>query len=466
MSVTSLGVGSGLDLESLVRNMVSVQRDSRVASYNDKISDYKSEVSSYGAVRSAMEKFQESVSSLNDVSLFNGRTATMEQPSSGDIVSVTADSDASNGSYNISVEQLSQGSRSVSAQGLFSSASDEVSASGGELTYTAGSETFSINVAAGATLEELRNQINDASDNFGVSANLVDDGSGNVYLSLTSEVSGAGNDLVVQSGDASLDSVASVAAGGGAGGLSIAAGNEAKDAIIDVDGITIRSDSNKFDSAVSGLEIEVLAVSALDSGGNPETAKAEIGFDVDAVQETLENFVSSYNSLLSVFDKQTKAGESLNGSSMIRNIESSLNSDLMTEFTGAGTLSSIFDIGIEMDDKTGNLSLDSTKFSDAMSGSYDDVATLFSGDAGLGNIMDQYLDNFTGSGGLINTIVDSTNESVSDTEGQLENYEYRMEQYEQRLRDQFTQLDSLLASMNSNGNYLMSQLSSLSNNNG
>ena len=465
MSISSLGVGSGLDLESLVRNMVSVQRDTRVASYNERINDYKSEVSAYGAIRSAMEKFETSVKDLNDISLFNGRSANMTQPSSGDIVSVEADSDASNGSYNISVEQLSQGSRSVSTAGSFTSGDDVVSASGGDLTFTAGSETFTINVAAGTTLSELREQINDSADNFGVSANLIDDGTGNnVYLSMTSSVSGQGNDLVVENTDASLDSVSSVAFGGGAGGMSITAGDEARDAIINVDGIDIRSDTNSFDGAVSGLSIKALAVSNLDANGEPEKARAAIDFDKEKVKETLEGFTESYNALLSVFDRQTSTQSVLNGSSLVRSLEGALNSNLMTTFSDAGALGSIFDVGIKMDDD-GKLSLDSTRFNKAMEQSYDDVATLFAGDNGISKKLEELVSTYTGSDGLLKDLVDASNSSASGVEDQLENYEYRMELYEQQLRDRFTQLDTTLASMNSNGNYLMAQLSNLSSNN-
>ena len=467
MSISSLGVGSGLDLESLVQNMVSVQRDSRVASYNERINDYKSEVSAYGAIRSALEKFETAAKELSDSSLFTGRTANMTQPASGDIVSVEADSDASNGSYNISVSQLSQGSRSVSAEGAFGSADDAVidaAGADGDLTFTAGSETFTISVTAGTTLSELREQINDAEGNFGVSANLIDDGSGNVFLSLTSSVSGEGNDLVVENTNAALDKVSSVAFDGSAGGMSIGAGDEARDAIINVDGIDIRSDTNNFDGAVSGLSITATAVSNLDANGDPERARASIDFDTEKVKETLESFVESYNALLSVFDRQTSNSSVLNGSSLVRGLEGALNSNLMTTFTDAGALGSIFDVGIEMDDD-GKLSLDSTRFNRAMEDSYDDLATVFSGENGISSKLEELMSSYTGSDGLLKDLVDASNNSVSDVEDQLENYEYRMELYEQQLRDRFTQLDSTLASLNSNGNYLMSQLSSLSSGN-
>ncbi|WP_417273726.1 flagellar filament capping protein FliD [Celeribacter halophilus] len=462
MSVTSLGVGSGLDLETLVTNMVSVQRDTKVAAYEDKISDFESEVSAYGAIKSALESFEDAVEKLSDESLFTGRTATTAQPSSGDIVSVTSDSSSSNGSYSISVNQLAQGSRSVSAAGLFSSPEDVVTSVGGDMTFTAGTETFTLSVAADTTLSELREQINDASDNFGVSANLVDDGNGNVYLTLNSDVSGDGNDLVVTNTDESLDNVSSVATGTGTAGLSIASGDGSQDAIITVDGISINSDTNTFENAVSGLTIKALAESADDGSGNLEAAKTTVDFDTETVKETLESFIESYNSLLTKFDQYTATGAVLNGSSLIRGLESSLNADLMTTFSDAGALSSIFDLGIEMDDNS-FLSLDSTKFNEAMDESYDDVTTLFSGENGLASVMEEYLSNFTGSSGLIKEMSSSAQDSVDKTEEQLENYEYRMELYEEQLRDRFTTLDSLLASMSSNGNYLITQLSNLNN---
>ncbi|WP_425642703.1 flagellar filament capping protein FliD [Marinomonas gallaica] len=457
MSVTSLGVGSGIDLESLVSNMVKVQRDARVSSYNESISDYKSEVSAYGKLKSTLEAFEESVEKLSDSKLFTGRTAETTQPTSGDIISVEADKTSSNGSYNISVSQLAQGSRSLSAAGAFSSPDDVVSANGGQLKYTSGDEEFTIDVAAGTTLKELREQINGADDNFGISANLVDDGTGNVFLALTSDKSGAGNDLVVEnvSGDAALASVSS--------DLSISADDAAKDAIINVDGIDIRSDTNTFEGAISGLTIKALNISAVSDSGVPEKAKTSVNYDTETVKETLNSFIESYNNLQTLFESQTKIGGPLNGSSLIRGLEGALNSDLMTTFDNAGDLSTIFDIGIEMDND-GKLSLDDTKFSDAMDNSYDDLTTLFSGDNGLASVMEEFVGSYTGSGGMLKDLVDSSQSSVKATEKQLENYEYRMVQYEERLRARFTQLDVSLASMKSNGNYLLNQLGSMNTN--
>jgi len=110
----------------------------------------------------------------------------------------------------------------------------------------------------------------------------------------------------------------------------------------------------------------------------------------------------------------------------------------------------------------GTLSLDSSAFSDAMDENYDDVVSLFSGDNGLANILGEMIGNYTGSGGLLSDMVDASQDSADKTEESLENFEYRMELYEEQLRARFTTLDTLLASMSSNGDYLLTQLESLS----
>ncbi|MCW4629249.1 MULTISPECIES: flagellar cap protein FliD N-terminal domain-containing protein [Marinomonas] len=66
MSVGSLGAGSGIDLESLVNQMVSAQKDVKVKLYQDKINDYEAELSALGKVGSAIDNFKSSVKALND----------------------------------------------------------------------------------------------------------------------------------------------------------------------------------------------------------------------------------------------------------------------------------------------------------------------------------------------------------------------------------------------------------------
>jgi|GEM_PF-1296604 flagellar hook-associated protein 2 len=535
MSVGSLGAGSGIDLESLVKQMVSAQKDVKVKLYQDKINGYEAELSALGKVGSAIDNFKSSVKALNDDELFTGRDAKIAQKEGEEVIAITTDSTASNGSYAIDVNQLAKGSRVMSAPGVFSSADDVVSKEEAQLIFKAGSHEFSMDVAAGTTLSELRNQINTSEDNFGVSANLVDDGNGNLFFTLTSSIQGAGNTLKISNTavlrdedgnviknntaveeskdtdveDASIDEVDeldlegddvdfandgpipadeesaiqeeedvsnsdsaelddsqdtsslfaagltldSVSTEGAFAGLYTPLGEEARDAVITVDGIQIRNDTNTFDDAVAGLSIEALAPTS-------KTTKVDISFDQKTVQETIEEFISSYNDMVGLLNASSQKGAVLNGNSMIRNLQASLSTQLMSGHGDSSTFTSIFDLGVKMDNQ-GQLSFDSTKFNNAMKRGYSEIAPLMSGDNGLAQSLENLLDNYTGPRGMTNTLKDSISRSIDSTEETLEAYEDRMAKYEESLRTKFTSLDSRLAEMNAQGGYLNSVLAKM-----
>jgi flagellar hook-associated protein 2 len=541
MSVGSLGAGSGIDLESLVKQMVSAQKDAKVKLYQDKIDGYEAELSALGKVGSAIDTFKSSVKALNDDELFTGRDAKIAQTEGEEVIAITTDNTASNGSYSIDVNQLAKGSRVMSAPGTFSSADDVVAKQDSRLTFKAGSNEFSITVDAGTTLSELRNQINTSEDNFGVSANLVDDGNGNLFFTATSAIQGAANTLKItntavvrdengniidnpieDSSDKTLDelpaedvadgkdeldlagddvdfandgpipadeekdiadserdsasvdgkdsditdkkdtsptaknavlSLDSISTEGISAGLYTPLGDEARDAIITVDGIQIRNDTNTFDNAVAGLSIEALAPT-------DKTTKVDISFDQKTVQETIEEFIASYNDVVGLLQASSDRGAVLNGNSMVRNLQSSLSTQLMSSHGDSGTFTSIFDLGVKMDNK-GKLSFDNAKFDNAMKKGYSDIAPLISGDNGLAQSLEDLLDNYTGSDGMTNSLKDSVRRSIDNTEGTLEAYEDRMVKYEDSLRSKFTSLDSRLANMNAQGGYLNSVLSKM-----
>lgn len=547
MSIGSLGAGSGLDLESLVKQMVSAQKDSKIQLYETRIRGYESELSALGRVSSAIDNFKSSVKSLNNDDLFTGRDAKIAQKEGEEVIAITTDRTASNGSYSIDVNQLAKGSRVMSAPGLFSSPDNVIADEEAKLTFTAGSNEFSINVKAGTTLSELRNQVNTAEDNFGVSVNLVDDGAGNLFFTATSEIQGAENSLRISNNAITRDeagnviedvlppeeepapqekpdktpvvktdpldlegdefdfandgpipkskekdpldatesvdvkaaaleaekaaeskktsdldadkvkntsfSLNSVSTEGASAGLYVPFGEQARDAIITVDGIQIRSETNSFDDAVAGLSIEALSETE-------RSTKVDVSFDQKTVKDTIQEFISSYNDMVGLLKASTNRGAVLNGNSMIRNLQSSLSTELMSSRGETGTFTSIFDLGVKMSSQ-GVLSLDNAKFDEAMRRGYSEIAPLISGDKGLAKSLENLLDNYTGPRGMTNSLKDSVRRSIDNTEGTLEAYEDRMVKYEESLRSKFTNLDSRLAVMNAQGGYLNSVLANM-----
>ncbi len=454
--ITSAGVGSGLDLESIIKASIDAENIPKMQKFIEKDQRLQVELSSVGEVKSAISKLEDTVKKLADVDNFNKRTASLTQPSSGDLVSVTTNSNSTAGNFDIEVVQLAQGSRAVSNAGLFTTNTDVVTASGGKLTFTAGTKNFDITLSAGATLEDLRTAINESQANFGVSANIVNTGS-EAKLVLSSNVEGAGNDLVITNDTAELDNVSTVANGGGPGGLAVAAADQAKDGIIKVDGLTIQNDSNTFTDAVQDLTIKALAESQ--SG---ETARLRVNYDTDEANKLLDEFISNYNNLIGVIGYQTRPDQGLSGDAAMRSFQSQLITSLSSEITGAGPFSSIFDLGITVD-KKGYLEKSSLvrSFNEALDDNFDDVGKAFAGTGGMATQLESLLTAYTDSNGILKSRETSINGQIEDLKNDVANHEYRMEQFEVRLRKQYSSLDVLVAKMQSTQSYLSSQLASL-----
>ena len=154
-TITSAGVGSGLDLESIIQATVNAEDLPKMQRFEATKTRYSVQLSGLGAVKSSLSAFQDIIKKLADPENFTKRSNTIVQPASGDVISVAANSSATPGNFNIKVNQLAQGSRATTTS-AFTAPSDVVSASGGKLTIAAGDKSFEVDVAAGATLEEVR----------------------------------------------------------------------------------------------------------------------------------------------------------------------------------------------------------------------------------------------------------------------------------------------------------------------
>ncbi len=114
------------------------------------------------------------------------------------------------------------------------------------------------------------------------------------------------------------------------------------------------------------------------------------------------------------------------------------------------------------DFKTGELKIDDTALTKALSENLDDVKSLFTGTTGAGTLVDQAAETFTRSGGLFSISTDSLSKTISDLKKQYDTTSDRINQRMETYRAQFTQLDAMVSQMNSLSSYLSQQLSALS----
>lgn len=456
MAISFLGVGSGLELQSMLDQLVQVATKPKVEQLGKKEAQVNSNISGLGAVKSVLADFQDSVDALKSSSLYGQNTATLVQPSAGDVVSVTAGANAVAGNYSISTEQLAEGSR---AQSSWQSA-DATLAEGnnGNLTFSAGASTFSIAVSTGDSLEDIISKINDADDNFGISATIVDG-----YLVYKSSITGSSNNLVVNNDNASLDNYSTVANGGGAGGVSIALGDESKDAKIIVDGITITNDTNTFENAVTGLTITALS----EDPGN--SAQLTVAKDTGSISSAVSAMASAYNDVMEELKKQSGSNDEdgnfvpgpMFGSSILRQIDSML-SNTMTSIVsaGAGNLNSMYAVGIDLE-SDGTLSVDSGRLSESLINNFDDFEALFSGENGFATGLSSKLDSYLEYGGIIDSQEKNYQyELDSIDEAYTAHIEY-ITSYKETLKKQFASLDSTVSTLQATLNYVTSQLANL-----
>lgn len=476
MTIQSLGVGSGLALDDLVQQLLTAERQPKEERLNAKEERIEAEISGLGKIKSKLSDFKDAVDELRSDNGINGREPTITNPSEdNDVLSAEASNSALRGSYEVVVEQLAAGSRITTDAGAFTSSSDPVLTSGtGSLTFdVGGSKSFTIDVTAGMSLTALREKINNSDDNFGVTANIIDTGTGaGPRLVFSSSETGNGNDLVItnDTGAAELDRLSTT---GGTNNISAANIESARNAIAYIDGIEVQSSSNEFENTIQNVSFEVNEVSPKDAAGDFLATKLSIGYDKEGLDKKIRDFVDNYNSLIDEIKTLTRYGESeleedgaLAGDSLLRGIQSGLAS-IVGDNVSSSALGGLFQIGIEFDDD-GKLEIGSTDFGlgagedrleDALEDSFDEIAKLFTDpDEGIATRLYEFSKEYTSYSGLISLRERAAKDDREDLYDQREMLELRMLNYEEILRDKYLNLDQTVAQLNQTGSALLASL--------
>lgn len=462
-TITSAGAGSGLDLESVISASVAAKQAQLQQPITTKKTNTQITLSGVGQLKSAISTFDTTLAKLSTPGAFNKRAINITQDTDDPILKISSNTDASNGQYNVTVNKLATTSK---IEGTFASSTSSLITEDGTLTFSAGDgNEFTVDVKKGDSLQQIRKRINNAPDNFGLTANIVNTSDGKAKLVIDSGVTGAGNDLKISGSTTELKMFeADTSSATAVSGSSMSRTQQSTNAEIDVDGNILTSDTNTFKDKVQGLDITVLRVSDKDSDGNLKSNKVDVSTDKSAIKGLVQEFVDAYNTLI---DKTTELGKrntivggesqddggALAGDSMPRSIRTLMANTVMepnSEMTG---INSIFQVGIEMDND-GKLSVDSDKFDDALDDNYEQVVALFSGENGVAGKLQTSLKEYTKTGGLISQRQDQLNSDLRDLSTREATAADQLEKYEANLRAQYASLDTQLAQMQSSASYL------------
>ncbi|PYG03855.1 MULTISPECIES: flagellar filament capping protein FliD [unclassified Thioalkalivibrio] len=438
MAISSLGVGSGLDLNQIVGDLVNAQRAPREERLNEREERIEAEISAYGSLSSSMDGIGSALSNLADFEPEQSASLSNE-----DVASVVITGDAPNGDFNMDVQQLAEAQTVASDSGLFDSTDEEVGA--GTFSISVGDgEAVSLDVEEGDTLNDLRNAINDA--DAGVRASIVNDGNG-PRLTMTSESTGEQNTINVEvDGDADLDRLANL---GDPETVTV----EAQDALVTIDGMEITSASNTLEDTIEGMAIDLEGV------GQTSVSVSE---DQDELRNGLESFVEAYNTMVSetneltAYDAEEDEAAVLTGDSTVRSARSRM-SNALTERSQVEGINNqtLAELGITTQ-RDGTLSFDTQRFDEVMDREgFEDVSAMVRDIAGG---MEETLQGITGPEGLIQTRQDGLQNEQDRVDRQRERLDDRIERLEDRLVRQFSSMDTSVAQMQQTGDFLQQRL--------
>lgn len=405
MGIQSTGIGSGLDVTTLITKLMQVESQPLTA-LATKEASFQAKLSAYGTLNSAVSAFQSALATLSTPTTFQSLTGAS---SDATIASASASSAASAGSYSIAVTKLAQ-AQGISSVGKVSSTDAIGDGVATTLTFQFGTIVGTIDTAtttpgpppqpnpnlgkyqAGASFTQDANQttgtvtidsknnslqgIKDAINaaNVGVSASIVGDGSATPYhLVLNSSKTGLASSIKII-GTGGDGTVTNLVGNDPAGVQNFTEVSSAQNAALQINGINITSAANSVSGAIQGVTINLTKVG---------TTSVSVSANTSAIQTGVTNFVKAYNDLnktiktLSGYDASTKKGGLLLGDSTTQGIQNQIRNTLSTAVNGlGGGFTNLTQIGVSFQ-KDGSFTLDAGKLTAALNSNYSDIGGLF-----------------------------------------------------------------------------------------
>jgi len=452
-SIISTGIGSGLDIAGIVQQLVAAEARPVETRIGQQEARAQFKLSAFGILKSALSEFRDTLDVMRDLDKFLAHQALSGDES---LFGVSVSGNAAPASYAVEVVQIAQAQKLTSGSFV-----DQDTAIGtGTLQIAVGADSFDIEITAGNnTLAGIRDAINDAIDNQGVVASIVNADAGS-YLILSGEDTGVANDMTITQtgGDGGL---ASLEYDPGNGLNALTESIAAQDALIRIDGLDVMSDSNTITGAIQGVTISL-------AGSAPgQTASLSVVNDTAKASETVNNFVESYNKLIETFDQlssfnaETKVAGPLLGDATLRGIRAQIRRELSTVVTDIdANFSTLSEVGIEVQ-LDGTLSVNDDRLATTLADDFSKFGQLFATTDGFAvrafDLVDRYLDN----DGVLEARTKGLNDQIENFDEQREALNQRLTSLEARLLRQFNALDSLLGQLSFTSNFLAQQLDNL-----
>ena len=479
-SLTASGLGSGLDVSSIISQLMAIERQPLKTMQSAETS-INAKISSFGKIQSGLSSLRDKAAAFNSTSLWGQTSTTVSDASVATVTSLSGKNGAA-GSHSLQVNALATTQTLSSA--VFASSSATLSA--GSLTIELGSWTggspptgfsaksgatpVTIDIADGETsLSAIRDKINKA--NAGVTAGIVTDASG-ARLTLRSTKTGEENAFRIAVNETSDD-------GNAATGLSALAydattaspmsrNQVAGNAQVLINGLSISSASNTIDNAIEGLSIKLSKTSST-------PVELAVAAEHSDVKTAITDFISAFNGLSDTiksetkYDAATKTAGKLQADRTAVGIQSQMRQMVFEAFGGSdsGSLKRLSDIGVSIN-ASGKLELKSSKLDAALENPTQVKELLNGGDGsttaltGVMKRFRKYADGVLGTDGALQTRTDGLRTELKRNQDKQDAMELRLTGIEDRLNKQYQSLDKRMSNLNSLGTAVNNLATSLS----
>ncbi len=453
---------SGMSGSGFAEQLINAERMGKDKLYETNMTKHKAQLDAYEILEHSLNQMTSNLEKLNG-DAFDNKTSSI----SDDNASITVESGAPTGSYDLFVKQLAQAhqvSKSFASEGALLPASGVLTIQvGPDVADTLEIDMAVYNASGKATVADLTGMINSHPDNPGVQASLVRTG-GQVELMLSSTETGANSTIKAEMNGTDWGMTERVAA---------------QDAEAVLNGIDIKSSSNYLSNVIDGVSIE------LNQAHKPgEISSIKINSDTEATEQAVKDFVDTFNDLMDEINKLTRSMGSaeldklnedkdkdkdkdkddedededdkpssikedqlgiLKGDSSVRMLQNSMRSTIFDPASNGMRLS---DIGIEMT-REGKLKIDEEKLSKSLKDDPDAVQAMFTGNDSYIDRMNGIIDPFTKSNGYLDLKQENLDKQITRVEDNMARHDYQMEQRYQIYLAQFTAMEATINQLNS-----------------
>ncbi|HEX4880861.1 MAG TPA: flagellar filament capping protein FliD [Porticoccaceae bacterium] len=393
-TITSSGIGSGLDVESLVARLVAAERQPVQTRLDIREARLQAQLSAVGSIKGALSAFQTAVSRLATTDSLRLPKASVGTSA---VLSASATAEAIAGKHSIDVTRLAT-AHSLASTAFASKTAPIASGDAGVGTltfrfgttsYDAGTDTYSgfqLNAdrpvktvaisAANNSLEGIRDAVNAAG--IGVQASIVQDASG-YRLVFAATDTGAANSLEITASEGPTgdgdDALGLSALSFRAGATHLEQARAAQNAALSVNGLAVSSASNTLVNTLEGVTLNLAATG---------TTTLEIAPDRGAAGKAVDDFIAAYNQIfdtlrgLSRYDPETRQAAPLTGDALVRGTLGRLRAITAAALgPEAGAYRALADIGIKTNPQTGRLEKDATRLQAVLDADPEAVGRVF-----------------------------------------------------------------------------------------